>query len=316
MSTAATALSRFLTFDRAAWAHLRDSTPLTLSESDIAALRGLNDALSMDEVVQIYLPLSRLLNLYVHASQGLYRTTQTFLGNDGEQVPFIIGLAGSVAVGKSTTARILQALLSRWPNHPSVDLVTTDGFLFPNAVLESRGLMKRKGFPGELRPGPARALPRRRQGRHPGSARACVLAPALRHRAGAGADRAPTRHRHRRGAERAAGAAAPARHRPVVRVGLLRLLDLRGCRRATTSSSGTSRASCDWSRRCSRIRTRTSTGTRRSTCTEARATAAKIWAEINAPNLRENIQPTRMRAHLILTKGARHLVEHVQLRRV
>ena len=136
MPETSTVPSRYISFDRAAWARLRDSTPLTLSESDLRDLRGLNDALSMAEVEQIYLPLSRLLNLYVRATQGLYRATQTFLGDDGAKVPFIIGLAGSVAVGKSTTARILQALLSRWPDHPSVDLVTTDGFLFPNAVLD------------------------------------------------------------------------------------------------------------------------------------------------------------------------------------
>ena len=145
--TTTTPVSRFLTFDRDQWARLRDNTPLTLSERDLDALRGLNEQLSLDEVVQIYLPLSRLLNLHVHAVQSLHDTWRTFLGNHAAKVPFIIGLAGSVAVGKSTTARVLQALLSRWPNHPSVALVTTDGFLFPNAVLEERGLMHRKGFP-------------------------------------------------------------------------------------------------------------------------------------------------------------------------
>ena len=147
MSTAATALSRFLTFDRAAWAHLRSNTPLTLSEADIAALRGFNDVLAMREVVDIYLPLSRLLSLYVQATRGLHQVTSRLPRHATVRVPFVIGLAGSVAVGKSTTSRILQALLARWPDHPAVDLVTTDGFLFPNAVLEARGLMKRKGFP-------------------------------------------------------------------------------------------------------------------------------------------------------------------------
>ncbi|MEM8923782.1 MAG: type I pantothenate kinase [Actinomycetota bacterium] len=129
------------------WGGLRAATPLTLTEGDVERLRGLSDALSLDEVTEIYLPLSRLLNLYVGASQELYRATDTFLGKLPEKVPYIIGIAGSVAVGKSTTARVLQTALARWPDHPKVDLVTTDGFLHPNAVLHERGLMERKGFP-------------------------------------------------------------------------------------------------------------------------------------------------------------------------
>src|SRR5947209_9975033 len=134
-------------FTHEAWGRLRADTPLTLSEADLTQLRGLNERVSLDEVVEIYLPLSRLLNLYVAATQELYRATATFLGSDAAKVPYVIGMAGSVAVGKSTTARILQALLARWPHHPKVDLVTTDGFLYPNRVLAERGLMGRKGFP-------------------------------------------------------------------------------------------------------------------------------------------------------------------------
>jgi type I pantothenate kinase len=140
-------LSPFITFDRDGWAALRAATPLTLSEDDVADLQGINERLSLDEVVDVYLPLSRLLNLYVAAAQQLHQVTDTFLGQPAAKVPYVIGIAGSVAVGKSTTARILQALLSRWPNHPVVDLVTTDGFLFPNAELHARGLSARKGFP-------------------------------------------------------------------------------------------------------------------------------------------------------------------------
>ena len=137
----------FLAFTRAEWSALRASTPMTLTAADVEAIRGINVALSIDEVERIYLPLSRLLNLYVRASQGLFSVTDTFLGKPTTPVPYVIGIAGSVAVGKSTTARVLQALLSRWPDHPRVELVTTDGFLHPNAVLEERGLMDRKGFP-------------------------------------------------------------------------------------------------------------------------------------------------------------------------
>jgi type I pantothenate kinase len=140
-------ISRYLDFDRASWARLRAATPLTLGESDLAELRGLNVKASLAEVEAIYLPLSRLLNLHVAATQTLARASDTFLGALPSPRPYVIGIAGSVAVGKSTFARILKALLGRWPAHPRVDLVTTDGFLWPNAVLESRGLLHRKGFP-------------------------------------------------------------------------------------------------------------------------------------------------------------------------
>jgi type I pantothenate kinase len=138
---------RFLRFDRDDWAVLRAATPMTLRESDLVQLRGINEQIDLDEVVAVYLPLSRLLNLYVNSTQDLHRVSATFLGAMAPKVPYVIGVAGSVAVGKSTFARILQALLARWPDHPKVDLVTTDGFLHPNAVLEARDLMQRKGFP-------------------------------------------------------------------------------------------------------------------------------------------------------------------------
>ncbi len=140
-------LDLHVTLDAKQWGALRANTPLTLTESDLAQLRGINENIGLDEVAEIYLPLSRLLSLYVEASQNLHRAGGTFLGNLPAKVPFVIGIAGSVAVGKSTTARILQKILSRWPSHPRVDLVTTDGFLYPNRVLQERSLMDRKGFP-------------------------------------------------------------------------------------------------------------------------------------------------------------------------
>ncbi len=140
-------LSPYHVFSRAEWAALREDTPMTLTSDEVMRLRSLHDRLDIAEIEEIYLPLSRLLSLYVAATQRLFRAQQRFLSTEDAKTPYIIGVAGSVAVGKSTTARVLQALLARWPNVPKVDLVTTDGFLYPNAVLERDRLMERKGFP-------------------------------------------------------------------------------------------------------------------------------------------------------------------------
>ena len=137
----------YLDFSREEWSALRANTPLTLTESDVEKIRGINVLLDIDMVEHTYLPLSRLLNLHVQGSRQLASVTETFLGTPPTPIPFVIGVAGSVAVGKSTTSRLLQELLGRWPHHPKVELVTTDGFLHPNRVLEERGLMDRKGFP-------------------------------------------------------------------------------------------------------------------------------------------------------------------------
>ena len=140
-------MTPYLSFSRQQWSELRNSVPMTLSESDLIELQGVNESLTMEEVEEIYLPLARLLNLYVAARQSRNSVLNKFLANPNSAPPFIIGIAGSVAVGKSTTARLLKALLSRWENHPKVELVTTDGFLYPKKVLDKKGLMHRKGFP-------------------------------------------------------------------------------------------------------------------------------------------------------------------------
>ena len=137
----------YIRFERDEWAALRSSTPLTLSQQDLVALQGFHEKVSLTDVVEIYLPLSRLLNLHIRSARNLNGVKDEFLGRLVGARPYVIGIAGSVAVGKSTFARILQALLARWPDHPRVALVTTDGFLYPNRVLEERGLMHRKGFP-------------------------------------------------------------------------------------------------------------------------------------------------------------------------
>ena len=137
----------YQTFTKKQWSELRNGQPMTLTAEDIERLRSLNDPISLAEAEEVYLPLSRLLAYYVEGVQHLHQLSSQFLKTPVDKVPFIIGVAGSVAVGKSTTSRILRALLSRWPSSPKVDLVTTDGFLYPNRVLQERGLMERKGFP-------------------------------------------------------------------------------------------------------------------------------------------------------------------------
>lgn len=139
--------SAYMTFTRRDWAALRSNTPMTLSDAELANLRGSNEPIALNEVAEVFLPLSRLLNLHIAAARNLGRVKDAFLGRPAGAPPYIVALAGSVSIGKSTFARILRALLSRWPDHPRVELVTTDGFLHPNAVLESRDLMRRKGFP-------------------------------------------------------------------------------------------------------------------------------------------------------------------------
>ncbi len=313
--TTAAPLSRYLAFTRDEWARLRDHTPLALSERDLDKVRGLNDALSMDEVVEVYLPLSRLLNLHVRATQGLYRASQTFLGSEAARVPFIIGLAGSVAVGKSTTARILQALLARWPSHPRVDLVTTDGFLFSNAVLMHRGLMNRKGFPESYD-------------------RARLVAFLADVKAGRSEVHAPV-YSHQR-YDIVPDEVQEVRSPDIVIVEGLNVLqapaDARDENQLFASDffdfsiyvhADEANIEGWYVERFLRLRDTVfqDPGSffhryAHLSESEARATAARIWAEINGVNLRENILPTRMRAHLILHKGPDHLVEQVQLRRL
>jgi type I pantothenate kinase len=139
--------SPYLEFDRTAWQGFRQDTPLPLTENDLLQLHGQNESVSWQEVTEVYLPLSRLLTMYVYAAQDLYKVTSQFLGHPEPKVPYIIGISGSVAVGKSTTSRVLKALLASCKNHPHVEIITTDGFLYPNTILEQRRVMHRKGFP-------------------------------------------------------------------------------------------------------------------------------------------------------------------------
>lgn len=147
METISTSTSPYMQFSRKQWAALRDSEPMTLTAEELQTLKGIDDELSMNEIRDIYLPLSRLLSYYVNARTSRQSVLMKFLNQKSQKIPFIIGIAGSVSVGKSTTARVLQALLSRWAQNTKVSLVTTDGFLYPNAILEEKGIMLKKGFP-------------------------------------------------------------------------------------------------------------------------------------------------------------------------
>jgi type I pantothenate kinase len=310
-----TTSSRYLAFTRADWARLRADTALTLTEDDLARIRGLNDPVSLDEVAEIYLPLSRLLNLHIHASQALHGTTGTFLGTDAPKVPYLIGLAGSVAVGKSTAARVLRELLARWPDHPRVDLVATDGFLHPTRVLEERGILRRKGFPESY---DLRALIQFLTDVKAGHPR--VTVPVYSHLV---YDIVPDRFHV---------VAQP----DVLIVEGLNILAGERSRQPTPDVFAsdffdfTIYVDADlahirrwyidrfFALRKTAFADPASYFHRYADLSddEAETTATGIWREINEPNLVENILPTRERAHLILTKGADHSVQQVRLRRL
>jgi type I pantothenate kinase len=310
------AFSPYRVFSREEWAKLRADTPMTLVPRDLEQLSGLIEDLSMSEVEQIHLPLSRLLNLHVAAAQELHAVTSKFLGRRDGRVPYILGIGGSVAVGKSTTARVLRALLARWPDHPRVDLITTDGFLYPNAELERRGLMDRKGFPESF--DTTRLLNFLHDVK---SGKASVEAPVYSHF-----------HYD----------IMPGHATVIDRPDILIIEGLNVLQPARMPRDGMAipfvsdffnfsiyldadaKVIEDWYvTRFMRLR---QTAFRdpaayfhryaHLSADEARAEALHIWRSINEKNLYENILPTRQRARLILRKGADHRIENVALRRI
>ena len=301
--------SPYLDFDRETWRGLRKSMPQVLTETEVEKLRGLGDRIDLDEVADVYLPLSRLIHMQVTARQQLTSATESFLGNPPTHVPFVIGVAGSVAVGKSTTARLLQVLLQRWDSHPEVALVTTDGFLFPTKTLKERGLMQRKGFPESY---DRRAL--LRFVTDVKSGKPMVKAPLYSH---ISYDIVDGKYQEV--------------HQPDI-------LILEGLNVLQTSPTLTVADLFDFSVYVdartddieqwyiNRFLTLRHTAFREPNAhfsafadmddEEARAQAREIWQSINLPNLVENILPTRIRASLVLKKGSHHLVEQVRMRKL
>jgi type I pantothenate kinase len=308
--------SPFIELTRAQWQRRRDQTPLTLTAKDVERLRGVNDPVSIHEVEAIYLPLSRLLSLHVAAVQELHATTGTFLGRKTPKVPYVIGIAGSVAVGKSTFARLLQVLLARWPGHPRVDLVTTDGFLFPNRILRARGLMQRKGFPESY---DLRRLVRFLADVKSGTP--AVEAPVYDHLT---YDVLPGRRQAVRQPDILileglgvlhTGLAQPVRGPQVFVSDFFDFsiyvdAEERNIRRWFIERFLTFRKTAfrdpkSFFRQFAELSAR-----------DARRVAGEVWQEINGRNLRENILPTRARANLILVKDGNHRVERVLMRRL
>lgn len=299
------------TFTRTEWARLRGETPLTLTPTDVEELSGITENLSLQEVEEVYLPLSRLLNLHIAAVGDLHRVTSRFVGTLAPKVPYVIAVAGSVSVGKSTTSRVLRKLLSRWPDHPRVDLVTTDGFLFPNRVLETRGIMHRKGFPESYD-------------------RARLLRFVAELKSGTRQLQVPLySHKHYDVIDHEQqNIDAP----DIVILEGLNVLQS-GTEHAAFVSDfvdfsiyvDASEADLEsWF--VERFRRLRETAFREPESffrkfaevpeSAALERAREVWQTINLVNLRHNIQPTRERARLILEKGPQHVVERVLLRRL
>jgi type I pantothenate kinase len=310
-------LSPYRVFSRDDWARLRADTPMTLAADEVMRLQSLNDPISIGEVAAIYLPLSRLLSLYVAATQGLFKATQRFLLAEADgKVPYIVGVAGSVAVGKSTTARVLKALLARWPNTPKVDLVTTDGFLLPNDELARLELMERKGFPESY---DTQALLHFLTDIKAG--RRNVKAPVYSH---------------------LTYDVVPGGHTTIDRPDILIVEGLNVLQPARLPKDGKAipfvsdffdfsvyldaeedelhhwYVSRFMRLRNTAFRDPQSYFRKYADVSEGEAlqTAERLWSRINLINLRENILPTRRRASLILRKGISHRIEEVALRRL
>lgn len=308
--------SPFIELDRSTWSRLAHQLEQPFDQADVERLRGLGDRLSLDEVAEVYVPLSRLLSIYVDASARLREASNKFLGETTRRTPFVIGVAGSVAVGKSTIARVLQEMLRRWPNTPRVELVTTDGFLYPNAELRRRGLMQRKGFP--------ESFDRRRLLRFVSDVKAGVpevRAPMYSHLT----------------YDIVTNQQIVVRRPDVLIVEGLNVLAPPRARSDGTSGLSVSDffdysvyvdASHDAIRnwyvnrfmelRSGAFADPDSYFHRYSDLTDAEAvkTATDIWDRINGPNLIQNVLPTRGRAKLVLTKNADHYVKRVLMRKI